>query len=160
MPEGAIPAYITSLIRHFEDLRDGTHGGSESREDKETHFEKAVQLLAPIPRQVLGSEHILVARHRTAHPVGVTAHTGRRTNASWALSWPVQQAAGVEPIVLQAYFGRGFHHPHLRGTTVRDWPLNMFSDEDATAQLPYSGRSRRAIYPISSTSRTIGSFPP
>ena len=23
MPESAIPAYITSLIRHFEDLRDG-----------------------------------------------------------------------------------------------------------------------------------------
>ena len=79
MPQSPTPGYITSLIRHFEDLRDGTHGGSESREDKETHFEKAVQLLAPIPRQVLGSEHILVARHRTAHPVGVTAHTGRRT---------------------------------------------------------------------------------
>jgi hypothetical protein len=33
MPESAIPAYITSLIRHFEDLRDGTHGGSASRKD-------------------------------------------------------------------------------------------------------------------------------
>jgi hypothetical protein len=31
MPESAVPAYITSLIRHFEDLRDGTHGGSASR---------------------------------------------------------------------------------------------------------------------------------
>jgi len=47
MSESAIPAYITSLIRHFEDLRDGTHGGSTSRKDKEAHFEKAVQLLAP-----------------------------------------------------------------------------------------------------------------
>ena len=47
MPEGVVPAYITSLIRHFEDLRDGTHGGSASRKDKEAHFEKAVQLLAP-----------------------------------------------------------------------------------------------------------------
>ena len=42
------PAYITSLIRHFEDLRDGTHGGSTSREDKEAHFEKAVQLLVQL----------------------------------------------------------------------------------------------------------------
>lgn len=57
-------------------------------------------------------------------------------NASWALTWPEQRAAGVEPIVLQAYFGGGFHHAHLRGTTVRDWPLNVFSDEDAAAQLP------------------------
>jgi hypothetical protein len=53
MSESAIPAYITSLIRHFEDLRDGTHGGSTSRKDKEAHFEKAVQLLAPVARQVL-----------------------------------------------------------------------------------------------------------
>jgi hypothetical protein len=47
MPESPVPAYITSLLRHFEDLRDGTHGGSASRKDKEAHFEKAVQLLAP-----------------------------------------------------------------------------------------------------------------
>src|SRR6267154_879440 len=53
MPESAIPAYITSLIRHFEDLRDGTHGGSASRKDKEAHFESEVQLLAPVARQVL-----------------------------------------------------------------------------------------------------------
>ena len=53
MPESAIPTYITSLIRHFEDLWDGTHGGSASRKGKEAHFEKAVQLLAPIARQVL-----------------------------------------------------------------------------------------------------------
>src|SRR5258707_3807986 len=43
--------FRSSLIRHFEDLRDGTHGGSTSRKDKEGHFEKAVQLLAPIARQ-------------------------------------------------------------------------------------------------------------
>ena len=53
MSENARPAYITSLIHHFEDLRDGTHGGSTSRKDKEAHFEKAVQLLDPIARQVL-----------------------------------------------------------------------------------------------------------
>jgi hypothetical protein len=41
----------------------------------------------------------------------------------------------VEPIALQAYFGGSFHHRHLRGTTVHDWPLNVFSDEDAAAQL-------------------------
>jgi pimeloyl-ACP methyl ester carboxylesterase len=35
MQESAKPEYITSLIRHFGDLRDGTHGGSTSRKDKE-----------------------------------------------------------------------------------------------------------------------------
>ena len=111
MPESAIPAYITSLIRHFEDLRDGTHGGSASRKDKEAHFEKAVQLLAPIARQVLTEMNTSLLLD-----TGQVTETGlRRTadeglNASLALSWPEQRAAGVHPIVLQAYFGDGFHH--------------------------------------------------
>jgi hypothetical protein len=136
MQESAIPAYITSLIRHFEDLRDGTHGGSASRKDKEAHFEKAVQLLAPIARQVLAEINAYLLLD-----TGQLIETGlRRTpdgglNASWTLSWPEQRAAGVQPIVLEAYFGGGFHHPHLRGATVQDWPLNVFTDEDAAAQL-------------------------
>jgi hypothetical protein len=79
MPDSAIPAYITSLIRHFEDLRDGTHGGSASRKDKEAHFERAVQLLAPIARQVLNEINAsLLLGHRAAHRVGTTTHTGWR----------------------------------------------------------------------------------
>src|ERR1700687_1042420 len=132
MADSVTPAYITSLIRHFADLRDGTHGGSASRKDKEAHFEKAVQLLAPIARQVLTEMNTSLLLN-----TGQLTETGlRRTadgglNASWALSWPEQRTAGVEPMVLQAYFGSGFHHPHLRGTTVYDWPLNVFSEKDA-----------------------------
>ena len=136
MPESAVPAYITSLIRHFEDLRDGTHGGSASRKDKEAHFEKAVQLLAPIARQVLtemNTSLLLDTGQLTETGLLRTADGG--LSASWSLGWPEQRAAGVEPIMLQAYFGGGFHHPHLRGTTVRDWPLNVFTNEDAGAQL-------------------------
>ena len=137
MQQGATPAYITSLIRHFEDLRDGTHGGSATREDKEAHFEKAVQLLAPVAREVLVEMNAMLMLD-----TGQLTETGlRRTadgglDASWALSWPEQRAAAVPPIVLEAYFGGTFHHPHLRGATVHDWPLNVFSDEDAAAQLP------------------------
>jgi hypothetical protein len=136
IPQRKIPAYITSLIRHFEDLRDGTHGGSASRQDKEAHFEKAVQLLAPIARQVLtemNTSLLLGTGQLTETGLQRTADGG--LDASWALSWPEQRASGVQPIMLQAYFGSGFHHPHLRGTTVHDWPLNVFSDEDAAAQL-------------------------
>ncbi len=137
MPESAVPAYIISLIRHFADLRDSTHGGSASRKDKEAHFEKAVRLLAPIARQVLtemNTSLLLDTGQLTDTGLLRTADGG--LTASWALSWPEQRAAGVDPIVLQAYFGGGFHHPHLRETTVHDWPLNVFSDEDAVAQLP------------------------
>jgi hypothetical protein len=136
MSEGARPAYITSLIRHFEDLRDGTHGGSTTRQDKEAHFEREVQLLAPIARQVLTEMNTsLLLDTGQLTETGLRRTADRGLIASWALSWPEQRTAGVEPIVLQAYFGGGFHHPHLRGTTVRDWPLNVFSNEDAAAQL-------------------------
>src|ERR1700733_8443202 len=136
MAESATPAYITSLIRHFEDLRDGTHGGSASRKDKEANFEKAVQLLAPVARQVLtemNTSLLLDTWHLAESGLRRTADGG--LIASWALSWPEQRAAGVESIVLHAYFGGSFHHPHLRGTTVHDWPLNVFTEEDAAAQL-------------------------
>src|SRR6266404_2034740 len=87
MPESPIPAYITSLIRHFEDLRDGTHGGSASRKDKEAHFEKAVQLLGPIARQVLtemNTSLLLDTGHLTETGLRRTADGG--LNASWALT--------------------------------------------------------------------------
>jgi len=135
MPESSVPAYITSLIRHFADLRDGTHGGSASRKDKEAHFEKAVQLLAPVARQVLTEMNSLLLDTGQLTETGLRSTEDGGLEAQWVLSWPEQRAAGVEPIALQAYFGGSFHHPHLRGTTVHDWPLNLFSDEDAAAQL-------------------------
>jgi hypothetical protein len=98
IPQRKIPAYITSLIRHFEDLRDGTHGGSASRQDKEAHFEKAVQLLAPIARQVLtemNTSLLLGTGQLTETGLQRTADGG--LDASWALSWPEQRASGVQP---------------------------------------------------------------
>jgi hypothetical protein len=124
------------LTTFLSAVSEGTHGGSASRKDKESHFDKAVQLVAPIARQVLTEMNIHLLRD-----TGQLTESGlRRTsdgglNASWALSWPEQEAAGIEPIVLQAHFGGGFHHPHIRGTTVHDWPLNVFNEEDAAAQL-------------------------
>jgi len=95
-----------------------------------------VQLLAPIARQVINEMNASLLLD-----TGQLTETGlRRTadgglSAAWSLSWPEQRTAAVQPIVLEAYFGAGFHHPHLRGATVRDWPLNVFSEEDAAAQL-------------------------
>src|ERR1700688_3717063 len=106
MPKNAIPAYITSLIRHFTDLRDGTHGGSASRKDKEAHFENAVQLLAPVARQVLTEMNTsLLLGTGQLTEAGLQRAADGGLIASWVLSWPEQQGAGVEPIALQAYFG-------------------------------------------------------
>ncbi len=67
---------------------------------------------------------------------GVRRAADGGSDAVWALSWPEQQNAGIEPILIRAYFGRAFAHPHLQSGTVGDWPLNVFDEEQAAAELP------------------------
>jgi len=130
------PVYITALLRHFVDLRDNTHGGSTSRGDKEDHFARAVELLDPVARQVLREMNtLLLLESGRITDTGLQRTPDGSLVASWALSWPEQSAAGVSPVVLMAYYGIGFHHPHLRGATVGDWPLNVFTRSDAADQL-------------------------
>jgi hypothetical protein len=72
-------------------FRDGTRGGSASRKDKEAHFEKAAQLLAPVAREVLPemkTSLLLDAGRLTETGLQRTADGG--LIASWALSWPEQ----------------------------------------------------------------------
>ena len=73
---------------------------------------------------------------RLASGIGVCQGAGGGTEAVWSLSWPEQQAAGIEPILIRAYFGVGFLHPHLQSGTVGDWPLNVFDEKQAAAELP------------------------
>jgi hypothetical protein len=95
MPEVPTPAYITSLIRHFEDLRDGTHGGSTSRKEKEAHFENAVQLLAPVARQVLNEMNTsLLLDTGQVTETGLRRIADRGLTASWALTWPKSRQLG------------------------------------------------------------------
>lgn len=134
---GSQPAYTAALLRHFVDLRDGTHGGVNSRRGKERLYTAAIALLDPHARQVLEE----INRHLLRDTGEVTATGVRRSadgglDALWALTWPEQQAAGIKPIVLRAYFGAGFAHPHLQSGTVGDWPLNVFDEEQAAAELP------------------------
>jgi hypothetical protein len=127
----------SALLRHFADLRDGTHGGARSRPDKERLFAAAVQLLDPRARQALEeiNTYLLLGTGEVT-VTGVRDSADGGIDAVWALSWPEQQAAGIEPIVIRAYFGRGFAHPHLQSGTVGDWPLNVFDEEQATTELP------------------------
>jgi hypothetical protein len=131
------PRPTSALSRHFADLRDGTHGGARSRADKERLFAAAVPLLDRHVRQALGeinTDLLLGTGDVTATGVRRSADGG--IDAVWALSWPEQQAAGIEPMVIRAYFGPGFVHPHLRSGTVGDWPLNVFDAEQAATELP------------------------
>ena len=134
--ENARQEYTAELLRHFADLRDGTHGGAVRRQDKE-HFSSAtVALLDSHARQALheiNTDLLLCTGAVTA--TGVRRRRGG-VEATWSLSWPEQHAAGISPIVIRAYYGATAHHPHLQGGTVGDWPLNVFDDTQAAAELP------------------------
>jgi hypothetical protein len=130
--------HLRGLLRHFADLRDGTHGdGASSRADKEQLFIAAVACLDPFARQALAEmNETLLLGSGTITATGVTGPSGGDLSAIWNLVWPEQERAGIPPITLEAFYGRSFHHPHLRGGSVGVWPLNVFSDEDAAAELP------------------------
>jgi hypothetical protein len=124
-------------MRHFTDLRDGVHGEAVSRRHKEALFVREVELLAPVARQALGEVNVyLLLSSGALNETGLTRSADGGLSATWDISWPEQRKAGVAPVTLHAHFGAGFHHPHLRGATVSDWPLNLCSVQDATDQLP------------------------
>ncbi len=128
--------YTAELLRHFADLRDGTHGGAISRREKERFFMTAAALLDPYARQPLeeiNADLLLGTGEVTA--TGVRSR-GNGLDAIWALSWPEQQAATIQPIIIRAYYAVGAHHPHLQAGTAGDWPLNVFDEKQAAAELP------------------------
>jgi hypothetical protein len=134
---GAGLEYAAALLRHFADLRDGTHGGVSSRQDKERLYVAAVALLDPYATQALEeiNARLLLGTGKVT-ATGVRAGADGGLDGVWALAWPEQRAARIKPIVIRAYFGVAFLHPHLQSGTVGDWPLNVFDDEQAAAELP------------------------
>lgn len=136
MPDQPI-AHLAALRRHFTDLRDGTHGGAATRSVKEELFRGAAALLDPVARQALTEvDDALLAGSGTVAGTGVVRAPDGGVEARWTLAWPEQRASALAPITIHAHYGRAFHHPHLRGGTVGEWPLNVFTADDAQAQLP------------------------
>ncbi len=130
------PTPHSALLQHFADLRDGHHGRAHDRGGKEQVYTRAVGLLAPYARQVLDEMNTaLLLDTGSITDTGILPTAGGGSEARWLLSWPEQQHADLPPITLSAYFGAGFHHPHLRGGTVGEWPLNLSSDDEAREQL-------------------------
>lgn len=131
------PAPLDALTRHFTDLRDGNHFGHITRDGKESAFAEAVRLLDAPARRVLTEfdDHLLAG---TGKIDATGLHRDQRGGllASWLLSWPEQRAARLAPISIVATYGTGFHHPHLRGATVGEWPLNVAEPAHAEELVP------------------------
>jgi hypothetical protein len=158
--EGPRPEYTAELRRHFADLRDGTHGGAVRRQDKERFLSAAITLLDPHARQVLteiNTDLLLGTGEVTATGV---RRRGGGVEAIWALSWPGQRAGGINPIAIRAYYSAGAHHPHLQAGTAGDWPLNVFDDKQAAAELRPCARWPQPTCTTWSSSVTTASFRP
>jgi hypothetical protein len=133
----AEPDYTAALLRHFADLRDLTHGDAVSRPDKERLFHQAVILLDPYARQTLEEVNTqLLNSTGEITATGSCPSPDGGVHAVWALTWPQQRATDINPIIIRAFYGTGFHHPHLQGGTVGEWPLNVFTPQQAAAELP------------------------
>lgn len=137
VPE-AMPVHLKGLYRHFVDLRDGKHGDNAvTREEKENLFVEAVNFLDAYARQALTEmNETLLLNTGSISSTGLIRSSSGDLTATWSLSWHEQVERHIQPVTLQAFFGHGFHHPHLRGETVGNWPLNVFSKADAAAELP------------------------
>lgn len=131
------PDNVGALLRHFADLRDMTHGEAVTRQDKEALFHEAVELLDPYARLALDEiDEALLLNEGSLQSTGVIRSKDNGLACTWTLTWTEQAAFGIPPITIQAFYGRGFHHPHLRGGTVGEWPLNVFDSAQAAAELP------------------------
>ncbi len=130
------PDTVAALLRHFTDLRDLQHGDATTRPGKEALFREAASLLDPYAKQVLEEvdEHLLLGTGEVATSGTVRDPEGGLL-CDWTLSWPEQRAAGIPPLTLRAFYGSSFHHPHLRCATIGEWPLNVFTEEQAAAEL-------------------------
>jgi hypothetical protein len=102
------PAHLRGLLRHFADLRDGTHGiGAVTRTDKERLFASAVGHLDRYSRQALAEMNdALLLGTGTITATGVTTLPLGGVAANWTLGWPEQKQAGIKPITLQASTGK------------------------------------------------------
>lgn len=92
---GAPQPPFDALLRHFADLRDGTHGGTSSRSEKEVLFAAAVELLDPYAGQVLDDTNRYLLRGTGGRSATGLERVDGGLVAQWLLSWPEQRAAGL-----------------------------------------------------------------
>lgn len=132
-----MPARALDLERHLDDLRTGSRDGRTRWDDKVALFAEEVARLDPYARQALmelsrdwlASTGDVVREDLAEDPEGHLV-------ARWVLTWPDQREAGVGAVRVLARYEPGSLHPHLGATRARDWPMAVYSNDDAARQLP------------------------
>ncbi|MGH3984137.1 MAG: hypothetical protein ACRDST_16005, partial [Pseudonocardiaceae bacterium] len=130
------------LLRHLDDLATRSYEGAKSWLDRMALFHRAVELLDPVVRRVL-DEADATFLESTGEIIRSNVEDDDGSVAEhWELSWPRQREATsrdggpVASVQVIAWFRRTFNHPHLRGSTAGDWPLQVTTVNDATRQEP------------------------
>ena len=141
MDEG-LGARDEDLLRHLADLVARSYEGAETWPDRLAVFGRAVDLLDPVVRGILDRANVAFLESTGEITRGSAEDDDGSVWEHWELSWPRQRAAisrfdgPVTPIRVSAWFRRTFNHPHLRGSTAGDWPLQVTTTEDAARQEP------------------------
>lgn len=136
------PPREEDLLRHLADLVNHTFEGADLWRDRLALYDRGVELLDLVVRRVLDDTDARfldgtgeVAQRRAEDEDG-------SVTTRWELSWPQQREATgrdggpVAPVRVIAMFRRSFNHPHLRGSTAGDWPMQVTSHIDAARQEP------------------------
>lgn len=130
------------LMRHLADLVARRYEGAESWPERRALFHQAAELIDPLVRRVLLETNDTFLEATGEITTRRVEHDDGSVEERWELSWPLQREAvarhggPVDPVQVIAWFRRSFNHPHLRGSTAGDWPLQVLTAEDAARQEP------------------------
>jgi hypothetical protein len=128
------------LLRHLDDLVERHYEGATSWPDRLALFTRAVELLDPVVRDILGKANVAFLESSGEITRKTVEDEDGSVSEHWELSWPRQREVisrfdgPVTPVRVIAWFRRSFNHPHLRGSTAGDWPLQVTSTADAARQ--------------------------
>ena len=139
------PATIRAddLLRHLQDLRNGTYEGAHNRRAKEERYRRGIELLTPVAVALLEEANVLFLQQTgDIQVIGPEDDGSGGLQTRYELSWPEQRAAQVtrgpreplQPVRLVVNYAQGFLHPHLAGSTAGFWPFQVRSQADAERQ--------------------------
>ena len=135
-----LPPRAADVFRHLEDLRTRTFEGAERWEERVERFRRAAELMDPVVRRVLDEvdRTFLEGTGTVAYRFEPDGAGGWQ--ARWSLSWPEQRelparrGERIGEVQVVARFFRGFTHPHLGGSAIGHWPMQVRDEADADRQ--------------------------
>jgi hypothetical protein len=131
------------LLRHLQDLRNGTYEGEKSRGAKEAVYRRGIELLTPIAMTILDEANALFLNGTgDVQVIGPEDDGSGGLVTRFELSWPEQRAMWVtrgpheplQPVRIIANYSQSFLHPHLSGSTAGYWPFQITNEADAERQ--------------------------